>query len=37
MGIFVWAIDHGMNTHAEIQSMNMPIYLYKNTLMFYFI
>jgi hypothetical protein len=26
MEIFVLAIDHGMNMHAKIQSMNMRIY-----------
>jgi hypothetical protein len=36
MEIFLWATDHGINMHAKIQSMNMHIYLSKNTLRFNF-
>jgi hypothetical protein len=37
MEIFVQGTDHDMNSHAKIQSMNMHIYFWKNTLTFYFV
>jgi hypothetical protein len=37
MEFVLLATDHDMNKHAKIQSMNMHIYFYKNTLRFYFV
>jgi hypothetical protein len=37
MKIFVLATGHDMIMHAKIQSMNMHIYFYKNTPIFYFV
>jgi hypothetical protein len=37
MKIYVLATKHDMNMHAKIQSMNMHIYFYTNTLRFYIV